>query len=374
MSNRLEEVKQAYRDILCREGDSAGVESYVASGKRVDEIRRRLRESTEYKKNIAPYFKKIKESEAKHKILLFGAFGNGNLGDAIQADFVSKGLLEAGFNGDIWATSFLKNHYNFSFGSKLPSWAIKSKELLENFDMILVGGGGLLSHPHYPLNDRSWAESLPTKLSIISVGATNFAVNESHSLIQRAVSVSARDKVSYQCLRQIREGVSYVKDPVFSMQDLVENKYKKAEKTMWVLKGPLESVHYEIRKCVAENDIVVGFEKSVDCDIEGLFPEIVYVPTIDSFNKLALQCEKFFSMRYHGLIAALAHSDNVFAIGDPKNRLLLEEVGMTERYLSEEGLFESLKDFSVTSRKNTEVIEKSRRDFIKHLEYVISII
>lgn len=375
MSNRVNLVKEAYREILKREGDEKGVEAYVSSKKSLKEIRQSLVSSKEYKDRVEPVIRNLEADSHKKKVLLFGAFGNGNLGDAIQADYVSKGLLEAGFEGEIWATSSLKKHYNYSYGKKLPSWVITSHEILSYFDLILVGGGGLLSHPHYPLNKEDWAKELKTKIAVVSVGATNFAVNESALLLQKSIYVSARDKTSYSCLKKLRSDTEFVKDPVLSMMEVNERRGEgggSKGRTLWVLKGPLESVHYKIRDIVSTNDIVVGFEKDVDFDIEKLFPEIVYTPTIESFNNLACQCNRFFSMRYHGLIASLAFSDNVFAIGDQKNKVLLEEVGMPSRFLEKNDLPYKIENSTASIEDCLEKLAFFRSNFIASLSVIIS--
>lgn len=369
MSATIEEIRNAYISILCRQADKLGLNTYLNSGKSIENIRDDIRNSKEYKERILPLFEKLNESKGKKKILLFGAYGNGNLGDAIQPFFLKKGLIDSGFDGDIWANSYLNN--NFIFDRKLPSWAINSSDILNSFDLIIIGGGGLFSHPHYPLGDTNWINSIKTKVAIFAVGATNFAVSESRELLEKAFYISARDSVSFECLSLFRSDVNYVMDPVFCLNDLksVENNF--FDRTLWILKGPLEKVHYKIRNYIKETDFVVGFEKNVDCQIEELFPEIVYVSTIEGFNKLAQQCTNFFCMRYHGLIASLAFSNNVFGYGDQKIGSLLDSIGGGDRYLSladVENLYS--RKFSNTFDR-IEIIEKSKINFLKNIKYLL---
>lgn len=64
------------------------------------------------------------KAEKGTKILLFGAFGNGNMGDAEQANFVKDILRKNQFSKkyQVMATSYLKiNSYNFE-GNTLPCY------------------------------------------------------------------------------------------------------------------------------------------------------------------------------------------------------------------------------------------------------------
>jgi polysaccharide pyruvyl transferase WcaK-like protein len=115
----------------------------------------------------------------------------------------------------------------------------------------------------------------------------------------------------------------------------------------------------------------VGFEKEVDQTIETLFPEIIYTPTIESFNKLAKQCGRFFSMRYHGLIGSLAFSSNVFATSDLKNKLLLEELGMINRYVNEDNLEDIINNPLLSHQDQKPLIERSRKLFIDSLQQIL---
>lgn len=374
MPKREEEIKKAYRDILLREADSKGLKASVNSELSVEKVKEKLKLSREYQEKILPVHNMLKKRGGKKKILLFGAYGNGNMGDAIQADFIRKGFEAAGFDGEVWATSYLQGHFDYDNDRKLPYWAIKSKEVTKRFDMIVVGGGGLLAHPHYPLNNEAWAKGLNTKISIISIGATSRSENESDYLIRNASYVSARDVESYNFLKRKREDVELVRDPVLSMRPLVDKEKKTREKTMWVLKGPIEEAHYTIRKYIKKGDFVVGFERKNDQEIEKIFPEIVYIKTINSFDKMANECSRFFTMRYHGLIASLSHSRNIISCGGPKNKSLLRDLGMAERFVTSKKNLESSLSENFQGKREEDFFKKAQSDFISSLQTVISLL
>jgi len=371
IKSKKNEICSAYRRILLREPDENGLQDYLNSSLSIDEIEKRLKNSVEYKNRVEPFLAGLASFKGR-KILLFGAYGNGNLGDAIQADFILEGLREAGFDGGVWATSFLDGYYHFSGNGKLPTWAINSIELLDYFDLIIVGGGGLLSHPHHPLNNKQWAESLKTPLALLSVGATNYAALDSELLIKKAIFVSARDDVSLSCLSQFRRGVKLLKDPVLCMQDYSYNQNtREPEKTAWILRGPASAELNHVRRLIKEDDVVVCFEKKIDQDIEGQFPELVYTPTVASLRKILNECSRVVSMRYHGLILALPHVEEVYGLGDQKNQSLLSDLKMSECYIK------NMTDLGARIRKkelnrlDRSLVMSYKDNFVDHLKVLI---
>jgi polysaccharide pyruvyl transferase WcaK-like protein len=371
---RREEIRLAYREILMREADEQGVDAYIKSGLPITDIKRSLKSSAEYRNKIQPVIEKLHTAAGKN-VLLFGAYGNNNLGDAIQPEFILSGLREAGFEGNVWATSFLEGHYHFPNDKKLPHWVITSHKLLEAFDLIIIGGGGLLSHPHYPLNNREWAEALRTKVALLSVGATNFAAFESELLIKKAMFVSARDEVSLKCLSQFRNDVEVARDPVLCMQDygVKKNVENKKSKVAWVLKGPLNDDLYEIRGLVKDDDVVMAFEKKIDQDIECLFPEIVYTPTAISFWNQVKSCNSVFAMRYHGIILSLPYVSNIYSAGDQKNKSLLEDL-RGGSYFSDVRKLSMIENKGACDKSvNAESVFYWREEFLLHLQSILNI-
>jgi hypothetical protein len=72
-----EEVNRAYAKILLRSADPSRLKTYTGLKVSPNELETLLRGSKEYRDREV--------AKTRKKVLLFGAYGNGNLGDAIQA-------------------------------------------------------------------------------------------------------------------------------------------------------------------------------------------------------------------------------------------------------------------------------------------------
>lgn len=324
------DINHLYKTILFRDGDQSGINHHLNSNRSLDEIAALLKKSGEYNNQIKPTIDKLNSVPGK-KVLLFGAYGNGNLGDAIQQNFLKKSLTEAGFDGSIWSCSHMDYHYNFDSERKIPGRFIKSAEFLNLFDLIIIGGGGLLSHPHYPLNIPDWSDNISTPIALLAVGATNLAAPLSEKLIKKSFHVSGRDEASFSCLSKYRDDIKMVPDPVLSMQEYTYSETD-SNKTAWILKGPMDDSLLEIKKHIKDNDVVICFQKKLDQQIEHLFPELIYTPTEESFYKAIDGCDTAFSMRYHGLILALSKVKSLYAMGDPKNISLMRKLNIENNF------------------------------------------
>lgn len=104
-------------------------------------------------------------SSTKKRIVLFGAYGNGNIGDAIQALSIARHLKVVRPEAEVWSYSELPGRYEFQYDRVLPQGLFLRAAGLNQFDALIVGGGGLLSHPHAPLFDETWQTT--TNLPVI---------------------------------------------------------------------------------------------------------------------------------------------------------------------------------------------------------------
>ncbi len=330
-NEKAEEVSKLYRRILLREADPEALRRYVEADLSIVQIENSIYSSNEFATKVKPLIDRI--STERRKLLIFGAYGNGNLGDAIQANCLAAALEKYLPNHEIWAGTTLPNRYNFPEGKKLPTWAIRAPQILKEFDAVVIGGGGLFSHPHDPLQESSWARSVEIPTYILGVGATSKVAHNSIELIKRSALVSARDYVSLRALSEIRPDVSIIRDPVLCTANFVGS-CNNSRGTVWILKGPLSTDHAFIRRHIRETDRVICFEPKVDCALEEFFPEMVYTPTIESVNAIIRDASTVITSRYHGAILALLLGKRVIGYGDQKIQSLLNDLDQPTCFLT----------------------------------------
>src|SRR3712207_2872937 len=96
------------------------------------------------------------------RVLIFGAYANGNLGDAEQAASVARHLRAYRPELDVVAVAHSVADKPYS-----PSPASRGQNLVDildpafvnGFDSLLIGGGGLLASKHKPLTQADWVAS-----------------------------------------------------------------------------------------------------------------------------------------------------------------------------------------------------------------------
>ena len=111
---------------------------------------------------------------------------------------------------DVWACSALPAPYPFAHQWTLPADAILNPAIVNSFDLLVIGGGGLLSHPHDPLTDPSWQAMLQVPVVLIGVGAGEPVASKNEILIRKAVYVSGRDNQSIAALRKFGKEPDFV--------------------------------------------------------------------------------------------------------------------------------------------------------------------
>ena len=148
------------------------------------------------------------------RVLLFGAYGNGNLGDAIQASSLAHAIRILRPDIEVWACSFLPAPYPFAHELTLQHDGILNPAIVNSFNLLLIGGGGLLSHPHDPLTDPEWQKMLEVPVALIGVGAAEPVASKAEILIRKAVYISGRDDHSIATLRNFDREPAFVPDPV----------------------------------------------------------------------------------------------------------------------------------------------------------------
>ena len=98
--------------------------------------------------------------------------------------------------------------------------------------------------------------------------------------------------------------------------------------TCWILRGPLDENHSFIASILKPQDIVVGLELEEDKSLRSIFPQMIFIEDIESFDEIISSCHRVVSMRFHGVILGLRQQRPVFSIRVPKGTALLQMLGL----------------------------------------------
>lgn len=156
------------------------------------------------------------ESDEVLSVLLIGAYANGNLGDTYQAEAVADALLRIDPTLDVSSVSAEDRQVPYPARNHraLPSSVIWDFDRLNSFDLILVGGGGLIAVQHRPLNDPAWVAQITTRVCALAIGVSADAAQATRAFIERCDMFSVRDDLSAENVSSIRRDVVIVSDPI----------------------------------------------------------------------------------------------------------------------------------------------------------------
>lgn len=151
------------------------------------------------------------------RVLLFGAYANGNIGDEYQANAVAYHLKRQMPGLKTYATSNSSARCSYEYDTQFrldnPK-AIADPAIVNEFDVLIIGGGGLLASIHRPLNSVTWLERIKIPIFLLAVGASEIVVAKCRALVERAAIVTARDSFSYEILAAVRPDVELLHDPI----------------------------------------------------------------------------------------------------------------------------------------------------------------
>lgn len=288
------------------------------------------------------------------RVLLFGAYGNGNMGDAYQALAV-RAHLAAHFSHrsiEVSACSLLcSSDYAYPPEFTLRPESILDVELVNSYDYLVIGGGGLLAHPHDPLAEQTWCERIHTPIILLAVGATAAEVARHHPLLGQALHVIGRDASSVAALATVRPDVLLAPDPILCLGGIehllsphsADQVPASGPDVLWVLKYPANAgdraLLARIRAYMAETGesrhLVVGIEPALDTVLADQFDGVPLVLTesLDELANLIHQAGRVFSMRYHGAIFALLMDRQVLGASQSKLRDLAARLDAPAAYL-----------------------------------------
>jgi hypothetical protein len=288
------------------------------------------------------------------RVLLFGAYGNGNLGDRIQADVLRRLARLLRPELEVWACSALSANFVYPFERVLPSSELAGPALNERFDLLIVGGGGLLAHPHDPLRDREWQRSLELPVALLGIGARAPFAGDSEVLIRKAYATSGRDRTSIAVLGEYRDDVTFAPDPVLSDPALERTAVPSAcrDRILWILQADL------IKQCGSlldqinpDLDTVCFLEPHIDAVMLLRWPHAVAVHSSEELIALVDAADGVVSTRYHGAIFAILRGKPVYGVCKDKTRELLERYGAAHAFSEDGAGFARAGSFALVPQK-----------------------
>lgn len=335
-AKRRQSIVGAYCSFLGRLPDHEGLQHYFASGMTIEEIKHSVRNSKEAEgvnTAVANTRERLSHVDANRHLLLFGAYGNGNLGDREMAGIL-KQFIESEFDASVHTYSLLDvADYHLDD----PSYKLRVTDLPFNirvlalFDGLIAGGGGLLALPHEPIWNPGLRRQIPVPYGFLGVGAANPLPAHLKQFVAGANFATGRDLESVAALSQANKRAAYCPDPILSLGPISAEARSSGEARLFILRGPLNPTHYELVARIGPRDRVVAVEPAVDYSLAELFPALSFVRGLEKLTEFLRPFDTVVSERYHGLIAAMLAGKRVFGIpqamhNGPKIRALFKEL------------------------------------------------
>jgi hypothetical protein len=353
------EVAHYFELILGRPPESeAVVGHYVAMGLSAAEFERYRRRLALAGLRNSSAAARWPERPGTTRVLLFGAYGNGNLGDAAQAESLAW-LLRRVLPGPIsFAACSWERRAPFAFvdGDVLPADALLRADLLPHGPepgLVVIGGGGLLGAPHFPLHAQVWAEwfaAQGVKWAWLGVGGAAQSLAEPawqaayRRLIEGAAFVGVRDAETLAFSRALNPRAVWFPDPLLAQAVLLDDAAKPVEPwssrpvdALIIPRHPNDKVDEAVnRAALAWRDalqqagrrvVLAAMEKALDGPaLAG--EEVVFVEDWASLMRLCGQARLVASMRLHGAIAGVAAGCVVHGLVQPKIGDLMVTLGL----------------------------------------------
>lgn len=295
----------------------------------------------------------LKKSSRRHGLLLIGAYGNGNVGDSDQPQFLAKYLLDMGLTNEQLFSVSWESVSNYAFdGKKLPRECLFDFEMLSSFKAILIGGGGLLGVEHYPLTDIRWIEGLiatGTPYFLMAIGASRehandpFYHNAYAALLEGCQGVSVRDNESALALSRFRSGVLKLCDPVIMRCiDEAEVALITCKRLDVVLRYPLDEQQWQFINGLKDIYSDIGREElrvifiepfsPLEADLISYFPDCIVCYSIEDLCTVVQGSTALLSMRLHGCVPAIKYGVPVVGFGPKKIKELFDELELPQVY------------------------------------------
>ena len=289
------------------------------------------------------------------RVLLFGAYGNGNLGDAVQAEAMAwllRQMLPAA------PPSFAATSWERKAPFRLPGGAVLAADTLLRPDrlttghegaarLVAIGGGGLLGAPHFPLHEAAWAQWFAGRgipYAFLGVGGAAAALQEPEcaeayrTLLAGAVFVSGRDEATLQALRLVRPDAAWFPDPVlaWALGHLEPPAAARPIDLLLIPRFPNSPADAACTRAMlarraaataGERIVVAALEPHLDA--QALRGEAVeYVADWAALMALCRQARRMVTLRLHGAVAGLAAGCVVQGLVQPKIGALMQDLGV----------------------------------------------
>jgi polysaccharide pyruvyl transferase WcaK-like protein len=261
------------------------------------------------------------------KVLLIGAYANGNVGDMYQAEAIAGELLAVDPELSISSASPSKRAmpYPAANHTALPADTIRDFDALNAFDVILVGGGGLLAAPHVPLHEDAWVQGIDTRLCAVSLGCASKAAEDARTFIERCDRFSVRDEFSVQEVGAIRDDIDVVMDPILlgEISDERPAGRQPGARGIACVAGKLLPNTQDFYRRLEEDiltsgaDVIVSVNEGTDrrSGFDEVFTRpVTYARSVVELQDCLATHSYCLSERYHGCILALRWSVPCFGI------------------------------------------------------------
>ncbi|MDO9708462.1 polysaccharide pyruvyl transferase family protein [Paracraurococcus lichenis] len=351
-------VRALYRQHLGREAESeeavaghvarhGSLDALIATIAGSDEARERQRRSAAAARMQA-WRRRSGFPPGARRILLFGAYGNGNLGDAAQAEAVAALLQQAaGVPLHLHAVSWIDAapDYPFDPASRLPAEAITAPDTLRLYDLLVIGGGGLFGAVHHPLLDPEWhavLAGLPLPYALVGVGADSMLPKEPQlgphwdGLRAGAAFLSGRDLASLSAMPEAH----WLADPVLlawlRAGRGTPRPPRPGARPLCIVKHAQDAAEAQFLDQVAalgSDCDVAAIEPCREQHLAARWPGIRFVTDWAELEALCAAASVVVSARYHGCIAGLLAGVPCLAAAVGKTWVLFDTLGQADRFI-----------------------------------------
>lgn len=289
-------------------------------------------------------------------VLLFGAYGNGNVGDTEQASALAYLVEGSGVSVErVSATSWLDvSDYPFP-GRKLGSREIANYDLLKETKLLIMGGGGLLGSTHFPLDRTEWraalqAAGLPYALWGVGASPEHLSdpvwIDAYRALVQGAVLVGGRDEEADRALGLFRDDVVPAIDPI--LHRAIERvggssvRHNRHGKICFILKGPTSADeaavidHVQSAYGARHDDHEFVFIEPRFAPEQALmrrFPNALAFDDYAALTRHLTQARLVVSMRMHGVVCAIEARTPVIGLCHKKIRDVMGIMRLGDQFL-----------------------------------------
>lgn len=249
------------------------------------------------------------------RVLCLGAYANGNVGDMYQADALAKAVRAVRPDAEIVSVSPSKRRssYPAKHHTAGPADGAFDPNFINSFDVLLVGGGGLLSAPHAPLHQEAWVDALKLPVVAVALGAAGDVPKQSAAFVRKCKFFSVRDEYSHGFITELRSDAEIVMDPI--LLDQCPRQSSEAPRTgiLWVPAKIVDGTRKQYadlaeRLFRRSSDLIVSINPETDrrSGFDEVFGDaVLYLDSAEEFQRLAATRRFTVSERYHGCILAL---------------------------------------------------------------------